>query len=272
MNKKISTIVVTGMLLIAAPVFAQDVRAGIGARVDARVGSSTIRANAEAKMQTRITTAKERATQEIDRRIEKLNALNTRVQAMTHVSDTMKTNVASTISTEVSNLTALKAKIEAETEIEALKTDIKSIATSYRIFLLVIPQGHIQVASDKSMAAADSMTTLAGKLETRITEAQQAGSDVTALTSALVDMKAKVDSARVSAQAAVDATASLTPDNGDKTKMTANQAALKDARAKIQSALKDIQAARADAKTIVQGLKSLGASASASTNTDASTQ
>jgi len=253
------------ILLVAVPAFAQNTPpapAVLDASVSASVGGASV--SASTKVEARITTGKNRATQEIDRRVTMLNDLNTKVQGMIKLSADEKASLAASISTQLSAMATLKAKIDADTDITTLKSDIKSITASYRIFMLVIPQGRIQVAVDKVGVAASTLSTLSGKLQTRISSAQAAGKDVASLSTSLTDMNAKLADANVQISAAASETASLTPDNGDTTKMQANNQTLKDARGKIQVALKDLQTARQDAGTIVTGLKRLDASASAS--------
>ena len=198
-----------------------------------------------------------------------LTQVNTKVQAMVKVSSSEKNAISNMVSSEISNLTTLQAKIDADTDLATLKTDIKSIATSYRVFMLVIPRARIDVAADKINTVAASMTTFAGTLQTRIVSA---AGDTTAAKAQLADMNAKIADAQVQASAAVTVVASLQPDNGDKTVEAANTAALKTARSDIQAGLADLKAARKDAGSIVTTLKGMKASTSASTNTSASTQ
>jgi hypothetical protein len=263
-----TTATVLGIItaLVALPAFALEVGASAGATVNASAGGVTV----SAAMQTRITTAKSHADQEIDRRVQALNDLNTRVQGMVKVSADVKTSISNEVSTEVSNLTTLKAKIDADADIATLKTDIKSITADYRIFMLVIPQGRITVAADRISAVTEAMTTFSGKLQTRITAAQTGGQDVTALSASLTDMNAKIADANVQATAAVSHVSSLQPDKGDKTIMASNSAAIKQSRADLKVAMQDLTAARKDAGSIIAGLKALEASGSASTTTSTS--
>lgn len=254
------------------PALALDATVGTQAAVGVSAGGATAGAKVSAAMQARITKGKERADQEIDRRINALNELSTKIQAMTKVSDSVKSSIGGTVTAEIGDLTSLKGKIDTDADIDALKTDIKSITQSYRIFMLVIPQGRITVAADKVNTVGASLTDLAGKLQTRISAAQSAGTDVTAMNTSLSDMNAKVTDASVQANAAVSAVASLTPDNGDKTKMQSNNAALKDARAKLKAAATDIEAARKDAHSIAQALQAAGASANAGASASATGQ
>lgn len=268
--KHISTgVAIAALLGAAAPAFAQDVAPApisVTGTVNANASTGGTSVGVSAKLSARITAAKSHANQEIDRRITILNDMNTKVQAMVKLSADEKTSIASSIAAQVSDLTTLKAKIDADTDIATLKVDIKSITASYRIFALVVPQSRIEVAVDKINTAAESLTTLAGKLQVRITSAQTAGKDVASISASLTDMNAKLADANVQASAAASEVANLTPDNGDKTKMQSNEQALKDARSKIQVALKDLAAARQDAGTIVKGLKEFGVSATSTTS------
>lgn len=274
-------------LALAAPAFALP--AGAQARLNAesglRIGASTTpgaRAEAreqqkeartearEAKMGEREAAAKERAQKEIDRRIQALTQLKDRVQGMKRVSDDGKASVDATVAAQIATLTDLRARIDADDSTTTLKADMQSITKSYRIFALVIPQGHVKVSADKIHTAVDSMTALVAKLEARIGEATTSGADTTALAATLADAKTQLTSAATAADAAVALTASLAPDNGDKTAMDANKKALQDARAKIQAALKALDTARKDLRDIATGLKGLGLGASATGSASAS--
>lgn len=222
-------------------------------------GSATPGGVSGAAQTQRIQLIKTRAGEEIDRRITALNTLTTRIGYLKRVSDAVKSSISSTAQTQITELTALKAKIDADTDLATLRTDVKSITASYRIFVLVIPQGHLLAAADRINTIADSLTAIGGKLQTRISDAQSAGHDVSALQTALTDFNAKVADAKTQAAAAISAITGLTPDQGDKTKLQANQAALKNARALIKTATQDLDAARKDARTIMQGLKAFGA-------------
>ncbi len=215
-------------------------------------------------------TAISRGDTEITRRIAALNDLNTRIQAMQKVTDAFKAGISASITNEVNTLTTLKAKIDADTDLATLKTDIQSITGSYRVFALVLPQGRIAAAADREVELVSMMSTLGAKLQARITTAQQGGATTTALTAALTDMAAKLQDAQTQAEAAVTASASLLPDGGDKTKMASNDAALKQARADLKTAQTDLAAARKDVTTIVSGLNKLNASANASSTTQVS--
>jgi chromosome segregation ATPase len=266
MNKKIQVALTASVFLLTAlPVFAQNVITPPPTlTVGVHANASAAGTNANVKLQTRITTAKSHADQELNRRINALTSLNTRVQATAKVSATVKATMANQLNTQISNLAALKTKIDADTDIATLKTDIKSITDAYRIFMLVIPQARIAVASDSLQTTSSSMFTLATKIKARVDAAVAAGADGTSMNASVDDLYAKIGDANIQSDAAVSEVASLTPDQGDKTKMAANDQAIKDARAKLKVAMQELQAARKDISSILGSLKSLKANASTS--------
>lgn len=264
----LASLAVAGVLLAAAaPAFADT------ASTSASTTAAGTRAEVKANLQTaRVSKGIERANAEIERRISSLNKLAARISGMKKVSDAEKSAISAEVTAEISELSSLKAKIDADKDIETLRADVRSITASYRIYALVIPQGTILAAADRLHTVIDSMSTTGAKVQARITEAQTAGKDVAAMQSAYADFTAKLADAKVQADAAISLVSSLTPDNGDQAKFQANHAALLDARAKIRAGQQDLVAARKDLKTIVQALKALHLNASATTTASSSAQ
>ena len=272
-TKLISGGVIAAMLsgFAALPAFAQAA-AGIGAsaalNASATAGgikigmhaSGTMQAAKEAKIAQLISTAQSRADQEITRRINALNALSTRINNMVKVSASDKSSLSTEIQTQVTAMNTLQAQIASDAAADStssLKTDIQSITKAYRIFALVVPQGAIEAAADRVLDVAGMLTTLSAQLQTRITDAQNAGNNVSAETTAIADMNAKIADANTQANAATTEIASLQPDNGDQTIAASNTATLKDARSKIQAAQQDLTTARKDAGAIAKALFAL---------------
>lgn len=263
MNKLLYTLAISLGVLSFVPVVAS---AQTTAPLKAKVGlqaSTTVKTpagTAGAQMSTTAMTAmKTRAHSELQRRVDSLTALNTRIQGLQQVTPTFKQSLQNAVQTQISAFQALDAKIQADTDAETLKADVQSITQSYRVYALVLPQIHIAAAADRAVTLVSMMQTLGTKLNARIQAAAQAGADVTALQTALADLAAKLDDANAKAQASVSSTASLVPDNGDKAKMDANTAALKEARTTLTTTVaNDLKAARADITKIVNGLKAIG--------------
>ncbi len=250
---------------------------GVGLGAGASVGSSGIQVTGGAGATLRaelITRAENRADQEISRRINALNALIARINNMRRLSSSDKSGLAATIQSQITLLQNLQAQIAADAQAQStssLKTDIQSITKAYRIFMLVIPQGALEAAADRILNVADAMSTLAGKLQTRVSDVQAAGKDTSSTVSVFADMNAKIADAKTQDQAAVTEVSALKPDNGDQTVMQANVKAMQDARSKIRAAQQDLVAARKDAGAIVRILASWNASAESTTTFSATT-
>ena len=291
MKNKFSTYAAIGSVLAggallagtAFPAFALGVGAGLGAQLGAGTSASTsvggshtaagIGVQANAGLSLRAKNAVNHANEEITRRINVLNALEARVNAMVSLSSTDKSNLSAAIQSQITALQSLQSQVGADAQqnnTSSLKTDIQSIVKGYRTFILILPQGAIEAAADRILAITNVMTDLGTKFSARISAAQSAGNSTTAAASALADFNAKVSDADTQANAAISAVAGLAPDNGNQTIMASNTAALKGARANIVAAQHDLIAARADAMTIIKALIGFKVSAAATASTTVS--
>jgi hypothetical protein len=203
-----------------------------------------------------IATLISRADSEINQRVQSLNDLLSRIGLMKKISNDKKNNLTSSVQNEITELTALKAKIDADTSLPTAKTDYQSITKSYRIYLLVLPQTRLVAASDRVLTIVDAMNAVGVKIQLRISALT--GTNVAAINQIFSDFTAKIADASAQANAAVSEVSGLLPDQGNTATMQANIAALKDARAKIKTATADLVSARKDMGTIVQDLREMG--------------
>ncbi|MCX6720002.1 MAG: hypothetical protein NTV36_02740 [Candidatus Staskawiczbacteria bacterium] len=221
------------------------------ASIDTSIESPTI------SMATSIITIIAKANKEIDLRVKELNNELTLVNSLKKMSAAGKTNLALSLQTEIDELTALKTKIGAETNLAETKIDYQSITKSYRIYALVIPQTKIIIASEKVLTISDSMNTLYNKVQARVTKLTGVNSET--IKTKLSDYGAKIVSAKAKANSANNIVFKLFPDQGDDTKMAENKTALKEAGAQIKSAQTDLGNARKDISEIISYLKTLPA-------------
>ncbi len=213
----------------------------------------------------------DRGDKAIANRIDALTELNTRIQDMKLVSADNKASLASQIQTQITNLNTLKSKIDADTDLATLKTDVKSITGSFRIFALVIPQGRIIASADRLNTVAGDLSVVANKLQTRLTEAQNAGKDITSLNTIFTELTAKISDAKTQATAAVSHVVNLTPDNDDATIVASNKDALKLSHSDIKVGQQDLVTARQDINKILKGLKAFKLPGTTGTSTASST-
>jgi len=251
-----SSVLIAALVFGAVPVFAQaEMKTAVPPvpTSAARGASGTAVANS----------ARAKADQEITERIGSLNSLGTRVQAMVHLTADEKSAIAGTISSDISSLTALQTKIDADAT-SSLKADIQSITKGERIYMVVEPQILILAAADRAASIGDMFTAFVTKITARLATTPNATAS-----SLLTDLQAKVADAQTQAAAAISETASLQPDNGVASVQTSNTAALKDARSKIKTALSDLKVAYQDAMKIVKALRVMPSTASTTPATSA---
>lgn len=200
--------------------------------------------------QTKLNDLKTRGSAEITRRLATLDKMSAVINGSSKLSSADKTSLISQVNSEISGLTALKTKLNADTDLTTALADVQSIYSEYRVYALLVPKIYLLNTSDNELTNDDKLTTLAGKLQTRITAAQTAGKDVTSLQSSLSDMNAKISAAQGLANAVNSKVEPLQPSdyNTDKTILSGQ-------RDQLQTAHQDNVAAYNDAKTIVAGLK-----------------
>jgi hypothetical protein len=226
MKKTTLFIIGTGLFVaaIATPVYAQTPATRGAVRLEANVSRLKTRADAE-----------------ITRRITALNGLITKINAMVRLTSDQKTTFGSGINGQISSLNTLKTKIDADTDIVTLRTDVQSIVTEYRIFVVYLPQVNIMSNADRILALVDEMNAISTKLQTRL------GTTTNPL---MTDRAAKLADATTQANNAISAVVPLTPSGypGNKTTMIS-------ARTMLQTARQDLVTAEKDATQIRQALK-----------------
>lgn len=252
MRPKPIAILVCAVLLSGTQAHALDINASAPAQAAAAAAAST---TTDTKTTAKLVAAKDRAKQEIARRMKSLSELLGEVQEMKRLTADQKTRILSALQAELTTLTGLSTKIDTDAALEALRADIRSITQSYRIFALVIPKGRIEVAADDIKTATSMYREFIAKLSIRIAELQAGGMETASLSTSLSAMGAKISDADLQADQALFSVASLQPHGGDKAIMQGNDAALKAARSALKTAIKDLHGARSDAQAILQGLK-----------------
>jgi hypothetical protein len=204
---------------------------------------------------------KTRAQNEIQNRIDALNKLIMRVQAMKRLTQATKDEFVAQINAEIALLNTLKAKIEMGIDLTTIIADRKSIFQDHRVYMLFIPKMHVLAAADVIFEIVVNMEEVAAKLETKIAEAKAAGKDVVSLETYLADARAKMADAKTQAESAVAAVLNLNPDKGNEATMNANKTAVRNAHAFLKMARETLRVAREDGRKIVEGLRALNLSA-----------
>jgi hypothetical protein len=223
--------------------FFEQVRDAVSSSQSSKTGSSDA-----AKLKLIIS----RGDAEINRRLQTLAHLNNDINASVHLSAANKVALTTQVNNTSNSLNTLKAKLDGDTTIAAARADAQSILTEYRVYALVVPKIHLIKMADDIQATDSKLSTVAGKLQTRINAAKTAGKDVSALEAKLTDMNAEIAAGQNIAANVETKVIVLQPSdyNSDHKILSVYSSQLKTARS-------DNQAAFNDAKSIINTLKTL---------------
>lgn len=259
---------VAAVLAFAAPALAVEVSTGTSAAITTAGAEVRAGVKAEAKLTAAETKAVEKASAQIDARVARLTEFSARMGNMKLVTAEAKASLSATVAKTIADLTALKAKIAADTTAAEIRADMQAVTATNRVYALIMPKLHILVAVERANLIAEMMAAFNTKIQPRIDAARTEGKDVTAIVTTQAHMEAQLADVKLQTTAAVGYVSNLQPDNGDKTVLASNNAALAKARADLRVAESDLKAARKDIMTIIMALKAFGdVSVSASATT-----
>src|SRR5258708_5569583 len=241
--------IITFLFINPVVIYAQTVSPSISSAVNPQ------------KLADRISAEKQRGDTLINDRLTKLNNMLSKITAAKKLSATDKSAFSAKIQANITGLTNLKAKIDADTDAATLKADIKSIFTDYRVYAVFAPQTGELAAADAMTEAADTLSALADTLASRIQQARTAGKDMSSLQTLLTDMKAKIADAKTQYANVESQVAGLAPSS-----YPSSTAILQSARTMLKTGRQDLQTALQDAKQIRQGLQALGGKPTVSPN------
>lgn len=200
----------------------------------------------------RLATIITKGDQEITRRLTSLATLNSKITSATRLSASDSAYLNSEVATEVSGLTTLKTKLDAETTLAGAKTDAQSIINDYRVYALIMPKIGLVRTADSEQVTETKLLALATKLQSRITTAQTKHQSVANLQAKLADLTTQATNAQGIARSIESKVLTLQPTdyNSDHTLLSGD-------RDQLVTAHGDNLAALADAKAIVSALKAL---------------
>jgi hypothetical protein len=186
----------------------------------------------------------------IDARLPRLSAAKAALASARRLTDAHRAALTGLIDDATAGLQTLRGEIQADSEVGALLEHCRSIFADYRVFALLLPRTRLVIAADVSVAGADKLDNVAGKLGAAIAQAEAAGRDMAQAKADLEAMKGKIASGRTSAAAVADAVLKLTAAD-----WKADHNLLLPARQSLQSARRDLRAAHDLAVKIHDELK-----------------
>jgi hypothetical protein len=215
-------------------------------------GTSALAAEPTAAMVTHLAAIQTRGDADITQRITSLNALASKVASAKRLTADQKASLTTQTQSEVDGLTALKAKLDAETanQVTEAKVDFQNIFAAHYIYRFDLPRDERVLAADAQSDAAATLTALIPKLQAYIAQAQAKGSDVSSEQALLTDLQTKSADAQTKSQAVI---ASLVPLVASG--VPGNLVTIQSAATTLKGTRTELGTARTDAQSIVTALK-----------------
>lgn len=190
MSKKMFLILIASFIMVGGFVAtlpipqaaALNFRGRFAANMENRTATGAARQSGE------LSRIQSRADAMITNRITDLNKLLSRTQNDPRLATDEKTTLTNSITTTITNLQNLKAKIDADTDVTTAKTDAQSIVTSYRIYMVFEPQTRLLIIIDNLQTASTNVSNLVTKVQNLLNTLKGEGKDTTGAQTALTDI------------------------------------------------------------------------------------
>lgn len=268
MRTLLSLLLTVGLFVpTTAVVHAEDTNGGPDAAMQHVTPSATRTAGENAyriatSTAARITALQQLGTLLATNRTTDLTKAMTTLQSMQRLSTDTRTQLVAQVQTNISDLTALQEKIAGDTDLETIKTDVRSIITAYRVYIVVLPQVRGLAVVDRLQSFTQTLTTLQTRIQTKTTELKSAGNDTSAIQSNIDQAAAKMTEAQAAITRAETSFTDMQVD--DPTGSTTLKAT---GQAQLQIARQDLRQARESLVKAITLLKSMIANTSTNTNT-----
>ena len=186
----------------------------------------------------------------IDNRLSRITTLQNVLNGSQHVTSAHKSTLTSQLSAATSGLTGLKTKIDGDSDAATLRTDCRSIAEDYRIYVLVSPKVREVIVSDIETDIATRLDAIAAKIQSAIDKAKTNGKDVTTAQSDLDAMKTQIAAAKTAIGSVASSVIDLQPSD-----WPGAHDAMVTGRQSLRTGRNDLRSARDDGRNAVQALR-----------------
>ena len=161
-----------------------------------------------------------------------------------HVTDAHRAALAGLFTADAAGLQSVNATVHTDATCRQAVTDGRTVVTTYRVYMLLVPQTHLVAAADTGTYAAGRLTAVEPKLQAGIDAIADPTKKAQAQT-AYDDLVAQTKAASDDVSAVGDTMLALTP-----AQMPAGQSTVDAERAKVTSGRTALTTALQDAKTI----------------------
>jgi hypothetical protein len=102
-------------------------------------------------------TVKKAVLTRIDKRLDALKKNATALGEAEHLQDAHKQTLKQFVDAQSAGLTELRTKVSAETTVEAVRADARSMVVDYRVFMLTGPKVRLSIVIDNELVAAGKL-------------------------------------------------------------------------------------------------------------------
>ena len=202
-----------------------------------------------ATAQAKLAAEKQLATSRIQGRLNTLHALSLAVQDSKYLTSDEQGTLGKQISSDLSGLTALKAKVTAETTIAGVRTDEVAMVDDFRVYLLMAPQVRLTEALAAESDAAGTLQKAYVALSDLLTK--QSSDGTSTQKSELASLQSDITAAQAAIGNEVATVLAIQPGPN----ASAIQSALAPARSAVKAAHADLLKARGEAEALRGSLK-----------------
>jgi hypothetical protein len=196
-----------------------------------------------------LTVARTLTTARINGRLATLNALELVVTSAQDLTGSDRTTLGGVIQADISGLTALRAKVAAETTIAGVHADAASMIDNYRVYMLVWPKVHLTNALEIETVAGAKLQTVHDELAALVAKAP--GGGTAQEQSELAGMQSQIQAAQSAISGEILTLQALQP-GPDGNSITAE---VKMVTTAARTARQDLRQAQADAKDVRAALQ-----------------
>ena len=155
--------------------------------------------------------AKKVTVARIDGRLATLKAEGIAIRAAARLTASHKSTLEGILSGSTDGLNTLRAKVQTETTLAAVKDDTRTMVDDYRVYLLVTPQVRLTIVADVEAAAIATLEDAYATLSSAIDAAQKAGKDVSAAKEQHAVLRTQIDSAATGLAGVADGLLAVKP-------------------------------------------------------------
>jgi hypothetical protein len=168
----------------------------MGGVVWQRMASATTESSGATTEKQQLAQVQTRASSEIDRRINSLNALSPLIVKLAKPTLAQQKSYTKAVEAEIKTLQKYATAINSDATLTAATKDAQKLTPEYTAFMVLVPKAWLIITADWQQVLEAKFTTYANKVQDRLNIANNAGKDISAAQITLNDLQSQVATAK----------------------------------------------------------------------------